>query len=53
MKPCGRCHGTGQIIIGGHQNPCYECEGKGYELVDKEAYFRELRREVRDERHNK
>jgi DnaJ-class molecular chaperone len=53
MKPCGRCKGAGHIITGGYQNVCPECEGKGYELVDKEAYYRELRREVRDERYRK
>lgn len=53
MKPCGRCKGAGHIIIGGYQDVCPECEGKGYELVDKEAYYRELRREVRDERYKK
>ena len=53
MKPCGNCHGTGQIITGGYQNPCYECEGKGYFLVNRDVYYRELRREARNERYRK
>lgn len=53
MKPCGRCKGTGQIITGGVQDACHECEGRGYFLVNRDVYFRELRREVRDERYRK
>lgn len=53
MKPCSRCHGTGQIITGGHQNPCHECEGRGYSLVNRDVYYRELRRELRNARYNK
>jgi DnaJ-class molecular chaperone len=53
MKPCERCHGTGQIITGGVQDACHECEGKGYFLVDRATYFRELRREVHNERYKK
>lgn len=45
MKTCGRCHGAGQLIIGGHQNDCPECEGKGFTLVDRKTYYKQLRLE--------
>lgn len=53
MKPCGHCNGTGYFIRGGEQIECTVCDGKGYALVDKKAYLKELRSEVRDERYRK
>lgn len=43
VRVCGRCHGTGYIIVGGHQNQCPDCDAHGYAMVDKEVYYRQLR----------
>jgi len=53
IKICGRCKGAGYVITGGHQILCADCDGHGHTLVDREKYYRELRREVRDARYRK
>lgn len=40
IQTCDHCKGSGAIE---HGYPCPDCNGKGYNLVSKETYERNLR----------
>lgn len=41
---CKSCRGTGILGI----EPCSECDGKGHRTLNKQVYYRQLRREQKN-----